>query len=366
MPHTNDHIIATESTSTAIKGQLPRFPEGWYCLGLSRELKKGDVKPIKAFDQELVLFRNESGTAVVLDAYCPHLGAHMGFGGTVVGDNLRCPFHGYHFSTSGQCVKTDYGTGVPQKTCTKSWHVDDKNGFIMVFYSPLKQSPDWHIPAFDYSDFTPLKSHTFQLAAHVQDVNENSVDLGHFDFVHGYDRIDIDEKPTTEGKAMYAAYSMVRDTGLVGYKKPFKQSLQIQVHGMGFSHVDVSIPDLGLAIRAIVMTTPIDAKTTELRIANTVSKRVQATGMGKYLQKIPTWALMPALNWILHKAYIIDVSQDLDIWEHKIYLENPALMKGDGPINFYRKYCRQFYNGASSKTQEALKQKATTETAKAA
>ena len=30
----------------------------------------------------------------VIDAYCPHLGANLGIEGTVVGDRIRCAFHG--------------------------------------------------------------------------------------------------------------------------------------------------------------------------------------------------------------------------------------------------------------------------------
>ena len=37
------------------------------------------------------------------------------------------------------------------------------------------------------------------------------------------------------------------------------------------------------------------------------------------------------------------VEQDIPIWENKIYLENPLLCDGDGPIAKYRKWFTQFY-----------------------
>jgi phenylpropionate dioxygenase-like ring-hydroxylating dioxygenase large terminal subunit len=53
---------------------------------------------------ELVVFRGaDSGAVSVLDAYCPHLGAHMGVGGQVVGDCMECPFHKWQFAT-GACA----------------------------------------------------------------------------------------------------------------------------------------------------------------------------------------------------------------------------------------------------------------------
>lgn len=39
------------------------------------------------------MFRNDKGVVNVLDAFCPHLGADIGIGGTVRGDCVECPFH---------------------------------------------------------------------------------------------------------------------------------------------------------------------------------------------------------------------------------------------------------------------------------
>ncbi len=57
----------------------------------------------------LAVFRGESGRSYILDAYCPHLGANLGLGGTVDGDCIACPFHGWTFSgDDGKCVKIAY------------------------------------------------------------------------------------------------------------------------------------------------------------------------------------------------------------------------------------------------------------------
>ena len=73
------------------------IPFGWFFVAYSDELAVGDVKPLHYFGRDLVLFRNESGQAGLLDAYCPHLGAHLGYGGEVQGDSIRCPFHAWAF-----------------------------------------------------------------------------------------------------------------------------------------------------------------------------------------------------------------------------------------------------------------------------
>lgn len=57
----------------------------------------------------LVVWRGESGKSYVADAYCPHLGAHLGVGGVVKGDCIECPFHKWVFQGgSGDCVHVPY------------------------------------------------------------------------------------------------------------------------------------------------------------------------------------------------------------------------------------------------------------------
>ena len=54
----------------------------------------------------LAVFRDESGEAHALDAYCPHMGANLAVGGRVIGDCIECPFHGWQFrGNDGKCTK---------------------------------------------------------------------------------------------------------------------------------------------------------------------------------------------------------------------------------------------------------------------
>jgi Rieske 2Fe-2S protein len=76
--------------------RLDPFPTGWYAL-FSSELAAGALLHGRYFGEELVVFRTEAGRAVAMDAYCPHMGAHLGHGGEVRGETLRCPFHGFCF-----------------------------------------------------------------------------------------------------------------------------------------------------------------------------------------------------------------------------------------------------------------------------
>ena len=106
-------VVSLSSAPEGIRAQtvsgkpVPLVPDadGWYALLRSDELGPGEVKPLHYFGRELVVFRTESGQAVVSDAFCPHMGAHFGQGGEVRGEALRCPFHGFCFEPSGDCVE---------------------------------------------------------------------------------------------------------------------------------------------------------------------------------------------------------------------------------------------------------------------
>ena len=56
-------------------------------------------------EQDLVAYRGDGGELHVLDAHCPHFGAHIGHGGRVVGDCVTCPYHGWEWGADGVNVQ---------------------------------------------------------------------------------------------------------------------------------------------------------------------------------------------------------------------------------------------------------------------
>ena len=72
-------------------GVSTSYPHGWFQVGYSSDLVNCAVQPLKYFDHDLVLFRTASGTPHVFSGWVAHLGAHLGYGGTVEGNCLRCP-----------------------------------------------------------------------------------------------------------------------------------------------------------------------------------------------------------------------------------------------------------------------------------
>ena len=73
------------------------MPFGWYQVMYPEDLLPGETKALYYFDRHLVAWRDMLGQAHVMDAFCPHLGAHLGHGGAVEECEIKCPFHGWKF-----------------------------------------------------------------------------------------------------------------------------------------------------------------------------------------------------------------------------------------------------------------------------
>jgi len=76
----------------------------WHELDAPENIKAGKVHRYSVADEELIARRDTNGQLHIFDAFCPHQGAHLGHGGSVDEDCLRCPFHGFYFDAEGRCI----------------------------------------------------------------------------------------------------------------------------------------------------------------------------------------------------------------------------------------------------------------------
>ena len=110
---------------------FPSAPNGWFGVGATDDLDVGDVRAIHYLGRDLVLFRADDAAARVFSAHCPHFGAHLGVGGTVCGDGIACPFHGWRFDSEGALVEVP-GLDRPPRAGATAWEVCERNGRIFM------------------------------------------------------------------------------------------------------------------------------------------------------------------------------------------------------------------------------------------
>ncbi|NES84059.1 MAG: aromatic ring-hydroxylating dioxygenase subunit alpha [Moorea sp. SIO2B7] len=158
------------------------FIEGWYWAIASHQLKSGQIKPVNLLGRELAIARTKTGKIIALDAYCPHMGAHLGEG-KMEGDGIRCFFHNWKFDTQGNCVDIPcLGKSLPVKL--KSWPAEEKYGMIWVWTGENSQQTFPFVPEIqDHECDTVLASH-FGKNCHPNVVMINAIDAHHFNTVH--------------------------------------------------------------------------------------------------------------------------------------------------------------------------------------
>lgn len=159
-----------------------RVAEGWYWAMPSRELKKGQVKPLNLMGKELAVYRGEDGKVVALDAYCPHMGAHLAEG-KVEGCEVRCFFHNWKFDASGQCTEVP-AMPKPPRVKNESWPVQEKYGLIWVYTAKEVRQPVPYELELGEGEVDASLGNTFVKNCHPNVVLINAIDIQHFHTVH--------------------------------------------------------------------------------------------------------------------------------------------------------------------------------------
>lgn len=119
-----------------IENGEPTAPNAWVKAAHSAELVgPRPVIPVMLYGERLVLFRDDEGELGLIGRHCPHRGADLCFGRRE--DNgLRCPFHGWHFDRTGQCVEqpAEPEDSIMYKTIKlPSYPVVEKDGVILTY-----------------------------------------------------------------------------------------------------------------------------------------------------------------------------------------------------------------------------------------
>ena len=122
---------------------LPPFPEGWYLIATRESIEKKRLIEKTWMGEQIVAWCDETGAICVADAFCPHLGSHMGptVGGRVRDGCLVCPFHGFTFDTTGQCVATP-NAPAPKAARLKVYRTREILGLIFAWWGAGGRPPD--------------------------------------------------------------------------------------------------------------------------------------------------------------------------------------------------------------------------------
>ena len=147
------------------------------------------VKAVKLLGQDLVLFKNAEGAFGLLDRDCPHRGADLAFGRNE-GDGLRCPFHGWKFDVTGQCLETPAepkGSVLCTRIKQRNYPVQERSGILFAWMGAEGSAPP---PLPELDCFKAPGTHTFAFKGlwHCNWLQafEVGIDPAHASFLHRF------------------------------------------------------------------------------------------------------------------------------------------------------------------------------------
>jgi nitrite reductase/ring-hydroxylating ferredoxin subunit len=311
----NPSLLDPSTPRVRVRTVTDRFPfpipNGWFIVALSGDVDPGQVRSLHYFGRDIVVFRTEAGEPRVVDAYCPHLGAHLGVGGAVEGSCLRCPFHGWAFDgDTGACTEIPYSQSerIPAKARVRPYPTIERGGAIWAWHHLDEGEPFFELPTvpeMDDAAWTRPLLREFWISTSCQEMAENNHDFAHFLYVHGTETIPEGEE------VIDGTYKSVKNPGL-----------ERETFGLGLGVVRV--PGMLAFVSSV---TPVDEDNVHVR----------------WLFSVPVEAGDKSAQFFAEQ-FTSGVTQDIPIWENKIYRPLPILTKGESGIVAHRNWSKQFYS----------------------
>ncbi len=187
----------------------------WIPALLATEVEAGgDPKRVRLLGEDLVAFRDRSGTVGLLDENCPHRGASLALA-RVEACGLRCLYHGWLIAADGRVLETPPEPdelGFRDKVRAKSYPVREAGGMIWAYMGPRGTEP----PLTEF-EFTTLPGEHVQIMKVLAECNyaqviEGVIDSAHSNYLHSdsikpaknetsvYGKEMIVDRPSNDGK----------------------------------------------------------------------------------------------------------------------------------------------------------------------
>ena len=257
-----------------------RFPRGWFVLGHQRDFLVGETKTIYGFNRKLKVQRLEDNS-----------------------------------------ISLDLGDQEP-------WPILEINQMVMVWNDAEGQAPDFLPKKIEecYSDdWSEYGMASFIVKNNCRELIDNMADKGHFGPVHQAPF----EGFWNEAKDHTYTQEMTADSPILG-RDLFSQATY---EGPAYMTTYMSAIYDGQKVESRLAVTHIPLTLTSFQI-----------NFGVMVKKVPGMSAEDEAAFI--QGYVdannFAFGQDVQIWENKIYIPDPVVCDGDGPLHKLRKWYGQF------------------------
>jgi phenylpropionate dioxygenase-like ring-hydroxylating dioxygenase large terminal subunit len=163
---------------------------------LADELPENDCPPVrvKLLSERFLAFRDSQGRYGLIDEFCAHRGVSLWFGRNEE-CGLRCPYHGWKFDVTGQCVEVPSepeGSEYPKRIKLTSYPLVERGGIIWTYMGPPECQPP--LPEWEFA--TVPRTHSIS-TKRLEECNwlqamEGGIDSSHVSWLH---RSDLNSDP---------------------------------------------------------------------------------------------------------------------------------------------------------------------------
>ena len=164
------------------------FRRYWIPALLAEELPANECPPIrvKLLSERLLAFRDTHGRYGLIDEFCAHRGVSLWFGRNEE-NGLRCPYHGWKYDVTGQCVEVPSepeASGFCNKIKLKSYPLVKIGDVLWTYMGPADKRPPQ--PEWEFALVPPEQTFT---SKRLQECNwlqamEGGIDSSHVSFLH--------------------------------------------------------------------------------------------------------------------------------------------------------------------------------------
>jgi phenylpropionate dioxygenase-like ring-hydroxylating dioxygenase large terminal subunit len=138
-PSTFDAALTEVGRGTPMGELMRRY---WHPVGLVSDAGT-TPKPVRAFGEDLILFRDGNGRPGLVVARCCHRGTTLYYG-RVEKRGIRCCYHGWLFDVEGHCLEQpcEPGGGRIRERIRQPWYpVQERYGLIFAYMGPPEKKP---------------------------------------------------------------------------------------------------------------------------------------------------------------------------------------------------------------------------------
>lgn len=146
-------------------------------------MRRGRARALNFLGRELVIYRGADGRAVALDAYCPHMGAHLA-AGKVEGNAIRCLFHYWKYDATGRCVEIPCQPACDFVPRLASYPVAERYGLIWIWAGRSAPCDLPFVPELGAGEVDYKLANRFTKRCHPSVMMINAIDAQHFNSVH--------------------------------------------------------------------------------------------------------------------------------------------------------------------------------------